>query len=46
MAIQQFQLFHFAGAPRFSKSPPGEMTGFLGKETKYNVISLETQPLR
>ncbi|CAH3160376.1 unnamed protein product [Porites lobata] len=22
------------GAPRFSKSPPGEMTGFLGKETK------------
>ena len=34
MAILQFQLFHFAGAPRFSKSPPGEMTAFLGKETK------------
>ena len=34
MATLQFQLFHFAGAPRFSKSPPGEMTGFLGKETK------------
>ena len=34
IAILQFQLFYFAGAPRFSKSPPGEMTGFLGKETK------------
>ena len=34
IAKLQFQVFYFAGSPRFSKSPPGEMTGFLGKETK------------
>ena len=32
--ILRFNFFYLAGAPRFSKTPPGQITGFLGKETR------------